>query len=345
MKATARDTETYWNRPDAGLAAVLIYGPDNGLVRERRGTVVKAVAGSADDPFRVATLSAADVAADGAALHDEINALSFDGGRRVVVVGGGTDRLADDLVDLVDTPARGALLVIEAGDLPPRSKLRKLFEKAAHAVAIPCYADDIRGLHTVVEAAVKKAGLAIDPDAREVLCALLGGDRMASRQEIDKLILYKGNDATPITVRDVENCVGDVAGRDLENLIIAAFQGRTEALERGLIREFETGESPVAVLRTAGRLLLRLQYAAELASSLGPEGALKKLRPPVFFKQMPGYKRLLALWTPRRLDQALQLVTDTEIQCKSTGMPADVLCRHTLLRIARGMQATAGNRR
>lgn len=345
MKATARDTETYLTRPDAELAALLIYGPDGGLVRERRGTVVRTVAESPDDPFRVATLSAADVAADGAALHDEIHALSFDGGRRVVVLGGGTDRLADDLDALVDQPARGALLVIEAGDLPPRSKLRKLFEKARHAVAIPCYADDIRGLHTVVETAVRQAGLSIEPDARELLCSLLGGDRMASRQEIDKLVLFKGDDPAPITVRDVESCVGDVAARDLENLIIAAFQGRTEDLERSLTKEFETGESPVTVLRTAGRVLLRLQYAAELRPSLGPEGALKKLRPPVFFKQMPGYKRLLALWTPRRLDQALQLMTDTEIQCKSTGMPADVLCRHSLLRIARGMQASAGNRR
>lgn len=345
MKATPKTIDGYLSRPSTDLVAVLIYGPDGGLVRERRNTVVKAVAGTTDDPFRVTTLSAADVAGDGALVHDEVHALSFDGQRRVVVVNGGTDRMADTLADLVDRPARSALLVIDAGDLPPRSKLRKLFEQADHAVAIPCYADDIRDLQAVVDTALKAEGLTIAPDAREVLCALLGGDRMATRQEIDKLILFKGSDRTPITVRDVEDSVGDVAARDLENIIIAAFQGRTEALERGLIKEFETGENPVTVLRTAGRLLLRLQYAAALAPSLGAEGALKKLRPPVFFKQMPGYKRLLALWTPKRLDQALHLVTEAEIQCKSTGMPAEILCRHALLRIARGMQAAAASRR
>ncbi|MFX8573797.1 hypothetical protein ABTM22_19895, partial [Acinetobacter baumannii] len=86
--------------------------------------------------------------------------------------------------------------------------LRKKFEDHRRAVAIPCYADTAEDLRRLIDAECRNAGLAIDPDARDLLESLIGGDRLASRGEIQKLLLYaKG--MTRISVDDVLAVVGD----------------------------------------------------------------------------------------------------------------------------------------
>ena len=51
---------------------------------------------------------------------------------------------------LLALDALDAFVILEAGDLGPRDKLRKLFEAADGGAAIPCYQDEGQGLETVI---------------------------------------------------------------------------------------------------------------------------------------------------------------------------------------------------
>src|SRR5213078_3924611 len=121
-------------RPDPQIRAVLLFGPDAGLVRERADTLARAICPDLHDPFRVAELTATIVAADPARLADEAAQISLIDGRRVV-------RMRD---------AGDALVIAEAGDLPGRSALRRAFDEAPQGVAIGCYPDNARDLAAVI---------------------------------------------------------------------------------------------------------------------------------------------------------------------------------------------------
>ena len=87
--------ESFLARPTADLFAVLIYGPDAGLVRERTKRLAAAVLGDAvGDPFRSAELGQGDLLGDPARLHDEAAALSLVGGRRFLRITDCDDKLA-----------------------------------------------------------------------------------------------------------------------------------------------------------------------------------------------------------------------------------------------------------
>ena len=58
MKLDRSQIERFLKQPDPRFAAVLIYGPDSGMVRERGSQLTRQVAGSLDDPFRVAEFMA-----------------------------------------------------------------------------------------------------------------------------------------------------------------------------------------------------------------------------------------------------------------------------------------------
>src|SRR5690348_11799350 len=64
VKIAAGRADAFARKPDINIRAVLVYGPDSGLVRERAEALVKAAAGSLDDPFRTREVTLADLKDD-----------------------------------------------------------------------------------------------------------------------------------------------------------------------------------------------------------------------------------------------------------------------------------------
>ena len=339
MKIRPSDIRSFLTSPSPKMAAALIYGPDLGLVHERAEALVRRFAGSLDDPFRVSDLSGSQLKDDPARLTDETFALSMAGGRRAVRVRSVTDThsaLFENLFEVVAgrKPEEIAFVVVEASDLGPRSSLRALFEESPSAAAIPCYLDSPEELEALVQSTLREKGLMIEDEALTYLVERLGEDRGASRSEIEKLTLY-GDGAQRITLSDVRALTGSGGTVGFDDASLAAATGDAPELDRSLTLLYDEGTAPVAVLRGAQRFFQRLHIAAgKMAGGMDAESALKTLRPPVFFKEMPRWKVALQAWSPRRVSDAQEILLKAEADCKTTGMPAAALAARALLQIA-----------
>ncbi len=343
MKLTGTRIDGFIRRPDPGIVAALVFGPDSGLVRERADALTVAAAGDAGDPFRVVEMTAADVKADPARLVDEAAQMSLAGGRRAVRVREATDGIVETVKVLLKAGGDN-LVILEAANLGTKSSLRKLFETAKNAVIIGCYEDDAGSVSRLVRDTLGRHGLAASRDAMAFLVDNLGGDRLVTRAEIEKLVLYAGSDGNGadsgearrvIELADAQACVGDTAAASLDAVAFAAADGDSAALDRALERAFLEGENPVGVLRAVQRHLQRLHWALALVEGgEAVQAAMKSLRPPVFFKFEDAFRAQLRQWRAERVATALELLTDAEIDCKSTGMPAAAVCHRVLMRIA-----------
>ena len=338
MKITPKNVESFIRSPDPGVRAVLLYGPDDGLVRERAGTLLAAVAEDPADPFQVTELSAAELKDDPARLADEAAALSLTGGRRVVRLRPADDSLAPRLQDfLAETPGE-ALVILEAGDLGPRSPLRKAFEGARQGAAVPCYRDDERGLSALISESLRAAGLSASPDALAYLTGNLGGDRQLTRRELEKLALYMsagGAGGGRVELEEAQAVVGDSAARTLDDLAYAMAGGQLRELDRILTRAFQEGAQPVAALRAGARHLQRLHLVTGQVALGAPLGdAVAKLRPPLFWKVRDRFTNQARAWSREALARALSRLLEAERVCKQTGAPAEAICGRALLSIA-----------
>jgi DNA polymerase-3 subunit delta len=330
MKIAAGWADGFCRKPQDGIAAVLVYGPDRGLVQERGESLARAVVDDLRDPFRVSDLMGKAIAGDGALLADEAAAQALTGGRRVVRVRDAGNDAADAVAAWLDAVTGDSLVVLEAGELAPSSRLRKLFESADNAAAVACYADDASSLQDVIDDSLGQYGLRATPGARDALLARLGSDRKLSRREIDKLALYVGDGATEVDEAAVEAVVGDSASVTLDDLADAVAGGDHAGVGRSLARLHLDGVHPVGVLRAVQRHFLRLHL---VAASPDPDGALSRLRPPLFFKRKPAFMAQLRRWPAATLAAALELLLQAEIDCKTTGLPAEAVCGQVLTRL------------
>ena len=340
-----RAIKAFLAKPDPDIAAILVYGPDSGLVRERAQTLARRIVEDLNDPFNAIELTDGDLRDEPGRLADELSALSFAGGERVIrlrTIGEASAKPAETLIKGLDSGAVKAngLVIIEAGDLSPRSGLRKLFEKAKRGVALPCYADAPADVRELAKDLAAGEGLSIEQDALDLLASMLGDDHGLTRSELDKLILYKGPKAAReggnvVTVEDVRASLADGPGEALEEATAAALDGAPRALSTALFKAEAAGASPIGLLRGLQRQVARVRTAkAHMENGDSPSSAMKKLRPPVFFAEQRAFEQRLGKWPSRRLALVARMLIEAELDAKTTGAPQREIVERAALRIA-----------
>jgi DNA polymerase-3 subunit delta len=333
MEIKSHLADRFVAKPPPSLLAALVYGPDQGMVRERATALAKTVAPDLNDPFRVAELDEGTIDSDPARIWDEAAALSMIGGRRVVRVRGAGNSLAKDFERFLSDPKGDALIVVEAGELAKSAALRRVFEEAGNAAAIACYPDNERDLEEVVRSALKAFGLGIEPDALDYAVSHLGSDRGVTRSELEKLALYATGDRL-VTMAHVEAVMGDESELRMDETFDAAGEGDYGRLDVSLSRLWAAGTSPVGVLRQAMTHFQRLLLVrAEMDEGGNAEGAIRKLRPPVHFARVNAFRAQVSRWTAPRLEEALTHLYEAEALAKTTAVPAEAATGRALLSV------------
>ncbi len=336
MKIQFRQIESFVKSPDKAARVILVYGPDSGLVQERCAVIGKSVVEDLNDPFNVASLSVDGLSEDPARLVDEATAISMMGGDRLIRIDGGSDKLTVIIKSYLESPSDSALVLIQAGELSPRSSLRKLCESAKNAAALPCYVEDERGVSVIIRETIRAENKAIDQDAVSWLASNISGDRAKIRSELEKLVTYKGEEGSPISLADVQIACGGAGKQDMDNLIYAVAGRKTEEALKSYNILMQEGVAFIVILRSLQNHFRRLYITKSyMQSGMDIEASLKKLSPPIFFKQAPVFKSQINSWSLPMLEMVMGKLTDLEAQCKKTGAPAETLCSHAILAISK----------
>lgn len=267
---------------------------------------------------------------------DEVQTVPMFSERRLLWVrNAGAQKSLPDAVRLLgDRPPRDAVVLIEAGDLKKTAPLRVQVEASPIAMALPCYADDERSLDRLIDDVMARAGLSISADARHLLRRNLGGDRLASRGEVEKLALYAMGSAE-VTVADVQALDGDASALSVDDAVDAVIAGRVDDFDGIYTRQCQSGAQTFQFLSAAMRQLHALRaLRAQVEDGKSAAGAVATARPPVFFSRRALVERALAKATARDLDDMLRRLYDCILLTRREPMLAVASTRQAFLAIA-----------
>lgn len=335
------EVDRFLKSPDPSVRAALFHGKDRSGVGERAAILSRAVTPDLNDPFNVTLLTESDIDADPARLEDALTAMSLMGGRRLVRVRLGEARPGVDkaLAAAVTTHADGgfnpdAMLVIEAGALGRESALRKATEKAAGAVSIACYEDEVGDVARMTREALAADKVGLVSDALEMFVARLPRERGLMRQEIERLVLFIGpGSGRTIGAEELERHLGVEPDASLSDAALQAFGARPGPAQAGLRRAFAEGESAVMAVRMAALHLGKLRrISILLQSGAGAKEAAKAAG--VFWKQEAEILRQARAWRLEVLDEVQDSVNAADVAAKTTGLPDQLIAERLLLEIA-----------
>lgn len=330
----AQQAEAFVKAPNKDVIAVLVHGPDTGLVSERARSLAKALSNRGGEDAEIVRIDEPDLDGNPDRLVVELQTIPMFGGGKVVRTTAGRKINAALFKGIFADGAPASYLVCEAGNLKATDALRKLFESTPWAAAVPCYADGDGNLAGLVRDMMAAAGLRIDRDAMEILVGRLGADRALSRGEIEKLILYcAGREAVEIS--DIEAIVGDATDTGLEYIAIAAASGEPDKVVAEFDRAVTAGENPQAIILIALRYFQRLhRVSAAIDAGKSADEALRSLRPPLHFKLRDAVAAQCRLWPTASLGEALQRINETAQQARLNGSMDAILAERLLFNLA-----------
>ena len=332
----AHEADAYLRALPSKITALLFYGSDEGLIAERAQAACKTVAAGTKPAGEILRLDDLDLEQDPGRIAMELTTVSMFGGRRIVRASASRRLTTATVSPLLAAPLDG-MLVIEAGNLKPDEGLRGLFEKSPTSAAIACYADNDRDIEGVLRAILSVYKLEIASDAKQALIARLGGDRIQTRAEIEKLALYCYGRAR-IEIADIEEITGDASELALDKVVTAVADGRPTAALTASERAVSGGESPQALIMAAQRYFQRLHRVRTAFESSGSmDIAIRTLRPPLHFKMRDDFIRHVKNWPSEKIHRALDRISFAQRLARSStiddALAADRLCMD-LVRLA-----------
>ncbi|HEV7245560.1 MAG TPA: DNA polymerase III subunit delta [Shinella sp.] len=330
----SHEFDGFLKRKPLPVRLFLIYGPDRGLVSERAAALAANSGVDLADAFSVVKLDAGEVGNQPGRLIDEMNAIGLFGGDRLVWIrnAGSEKGLADALDILAGMPAGPSTLIIEAGDLKKGAALRKAAETSTQAAAIACYADDGRALQTLIDQELSAEGLRISPAARERLVETIGGDRLASRNEVRKLALYcRGKEL--IEEQDVEDIVGDASAISTDDAIDAILKGDRDGFMHA-IQKIVSSKTPIfLVLQGCLRQFQLLELMrAEMDEKRAPAAqAMATLGRHLHFRRKPIIENALKTWAGPAIRRETQRLQAAILQSRQRPALEDTIAMQTML--------------
>lgn len=341
MKLLKAELERFLKAPPQSLCGVLLYGKDRSKVIETGTSIAKKVVPDLNDPFSVAHLTDSDIDNDPARLEDELSAQSLMGGKRLIILKFFSEKAALEKIvaEAIKAHSDGklnpdAFIIIEAGGLGGDSTLRRASESSKTFGTIAIYDDEIGDIVRLARETLKDNQVALNPAAMEIFSQRMPKEKGVALQEIERLCLYIGpGSGKTLNEVELQEFLGVEPDASLFTAALDAFGGRMKAAQSGLRRAFAEGEGSIAALRALSHHYQKLRLFKSLVETQSPIKEASKAAG-IFWKDENEFSRQARQWGFKHLDTIMDDMIDTDIQCKTTGMPDLLLAERLFLQIA-----------
>ena len=322
------DVERFVAAPPDQLFLFLLHGADAGLVRESALRLVGRRVDDRHDPFQFVELSGDAVAADPLTLVDEANTAPLFGGRRTLLVEAGAKSFAEAIEMLLRAPPVDCSVIVTAGALRKDAPLRKLVESSKLGAAIDCAQDSDADVAALIEKSLAAASLSIAPEARALLQAALGEDRLMSRAELQKLLLYmEGRER--IEAADVADIVAHASSIAMDAATLEAFSGDMRGAEVELETALTKGADATLLISGA------LRYALSLHRGRSAGGVMAVKRGGFFSVPDKIIDAHLKRWSLERLLETIERLRAAQTRARAHAALAQVEAARVFMNVAR----------
>jgi DNA polymerase-3 subunit delta len=297
------------------LSALLLYGPNMGLIDFIVSSIVSVLACELrrfdDEPV---------------GLRSILNAKSFFVKKEVICIKIKTAFSQKDALSTVNVH----FPIIISDELPPANAMRKWFESGKSVAVVPCYMDDENTRRKLIKDFIERDGKSIDYDAIEYLVSSLEVDRRIILSELEKVSLYcdaasqdqDGNAINNKVKISYNDCVAAINGSidGVSDVMCAAHATKNVVLfEEQIMKLSASGISAVWILRALARYYNNLFIVKMLLKGgVSLEESMSKIKPPIFFKYVPMFKKSIAAMSLKDISTMLGIIWEYEILIKTT---------------------------
>jgi len=254
------------------------------------------------------------------AFFDSINSKSFFEKEKLIIINRCTDKLKDTIEEIVEKKIIDIKIILNAGILEKKSKLRSFFEKSKEGICIPFYADSAQTLSAIVNNFFREKKISISQQTINLLVDRCRGDRQNLNNELDKINNYSLNRKN-INLDEILKLTNLAENYNASELIDGCLSKNLKKTVNILNENNYSAEDCILITRTFLIKLKRLfKIKKELELTKNIDNVITAFKPPIFWKDKETVKQQVGKWHLNQIENLIFETNEIELLIKKNSV-------------------------
>ena len=249
-------------------------------------------------------------------LEEKIFNKSFFDNEKLIIINRASEKILKILEPVVKKEINDIKIVITAGILEKKSKLRNFFEKSKETIIIPFYEDNHQTLFQIAEKKFAESKINISKENINLIVSRSNNDRINLKNEIQKIKSYSLSKKN-ITFDEIIKLTNLAENYSISQLVDNCLIKNKKKTINILNENNQTADDNILILKT---FLYKLKRLKKIQSSLSTnnsiDGVLSTFRPPIFWKEKDLIKQQLKYWSIRSIEKLVYSINNLELLIK-----------------------------
>ena len=288
----------------------LLYGKNEGLKTECINEIIK------KDDVKVFNYDENQIKEQTESFYENLLSGSLFENSKIILINRASDKIYNLVQDLIERNITNAKIIINAGVLETRSKLRSLFEKNKDLICIPTYPDNNDTLGRLAATIFRKENISISQQNVNLIVEKCNGDRNNLKIEVEKIKNF-GKNKKNIRTEEILKLINLSENYELSELIDNSLAKNKNKIIDILNDNNYGAEDCILILRTflsKAKKILKLSIKLEQNRDINK--TVNEAKPPIFWKDKEIVKVQLQKWKPQRIEKLISKINDIELRVK-----------------------------
>ena len=288
----------------------LLYGKNEGLKKDCLNEILEKNGG------KVFNYEEKQIKEETESFYENILSGSLFESNKIIIINRASDKIFEIIQDLINRNTSNINIIINAGHLEARSKIRTLFEKNGDLVCIPTYPDNSDTLSKLATIFFKKENIPISQQNINIIVDKCNGDRHNLNNELNKIKNFTLS-KKKISSQEILRLINLSENFEVSELIDNCLAQNKNKIINILNENNYNSEDSIIILRIFLSKTKRiLKLAMELEESKDINKTINSAKPPIFWKDKEIIKVQLNKWKTKKIKELIENINNIELEIK-----------------------------
>jgi DNA polymerase III subunit delta len=288
---------------------VLLYGKNEGFKNQATNNLIK-------NKDEVTKYEEKEVLENINDFIESVLSKSLFESEKIIIIKRVTDKILKIIDEIDSKNIEDVKIILNAGNLEKKSKLRSLFEKDKKYICVPFYLDTDQTLSKLTFNFLKKKNISISQSNINLIVNKCNGDREILLNELNKIEYFSKN-GKKITAENIAKLTNLIENHGISELIDNCLTKNKKKIVNILNENNFNNDDCILITRTfLNKSKKILKLSSEFQNNKNIDLTILSAKPPIFWKDKEITKQQIHKWTPENIKQLIYKLSEIELLIK-----------------------------
>ena len=304
----------------------LFYGPNLGLIEDTIKNIFKPIFSK-----NIINYDELDILNNKEEFKEQIFNKSFFDDDKFIIINRATDKIFEIIKEIIDTEIEDVKIIIKAGNLEKKTKIRNFFEKEKKTIITAFYEDNFQSLYQLVQKFIKENNIKISNEIINLVIERSKGNRINLNNELEKIFLFSKKNNI-INFDNISKLTNLFENYDFAELVDSCLLKNRKKTINILNENNPSSEDNILILRSFLFKLKRLKkLKTKMDNTKNIDQTLNTFKPPIFWKEKEVVKQQLKQRTLSDIKFLIKKVNNLELLIKKNSQTSGQILNNFIL--------------